>query len=270
MSPSSSAALGQAASDVVCPRIRHILSGSFNTVFLHLLTFDSLTRALNVVLSVPAQGPHQWLALGSIGVSRSSNTLQLNSPRTVYATTWADERRLSAWRVNIQHGAETIEHINSQPIIAAGSYLSVQPPPHDSRTSPAYGVESFGAHPDFLYQAGGPTGEVFRLNPTSGAIEDKVQQLIFLRGGQAELDAGADTGRKGLRYGAHNIDFDIHGLGYVADLGRNAILVYSRNPTTGQLELKSENPSPKQGDGPRHVVPSHDGRWVFSVTEHSE
>lgn len=78
-----------------CPRTRHILSGTFNTPHLHLLRFDTLTRALtpvhpapssatsshNANLSdtarletraeagvppevIPARGPHQFLTLG--------------------------------------------------------------------------------------------------------------------------------------------------------------------------------------------------------------
>lgn len=51
--------------------------------------------------------------------------------------------------------------------------------------------------------------------------------------------------------------------------GRNAILIYSQDPFTGQLTLLSETASPTKGDGPRHVVPSSDGKWVFAVTEHN-
>ncbi|CAO1628239.1 unnamed protein product [Parajaminaea phylloscopi] len=278
LTPTPNAALGVRLEQ--CPRYRHILTGTFNTVFLHLLTFDSLTNGLNVTLSVPAQGPHQYLALGSIGASTSSSFSTCGSSswdsnsRVVYATTWADDRRVSAWRVSLRDGSETIEHINSQPITAAGSYLTVQPPPYDSLTSPSYGVPSVAGHNGpgeaaYLYQVGGPTGEVFAISPETGAIGEQVQKLIFLPGGQAELDGGADTSRKSLRYGAHNIDFDVHGLGYVADLGRNAILVYARDSLTGAITLRSQASAPHDHDGPRHVVPSPDGRWVFSVTEHT-
>lgn len=52
--------------------------------------------------------------------------------------------------------------------------------------------------------------------------------------------------------------------------GRNAILTYQQDPETGLLgDLLSETPSPDDGDGPRHVVPSPDGNWVFAVTEHT-
>jgi len=51
--------------------------------------------------------------------------------------------------------------------------------------------------------------------------------------------------------------------------GRNSILVYKQDPSSGLLELLSECQSPREGDGPRHVVPSPDGKWVFTVTEHT-
>lgn len=233
--PSASAAVAAAhiaSQDQVCPRLRHIITGSFNTVFLHLLTFDSLTRSLSVTLSVPAQGPHQWLALGSMHTAGPSNTLP-PSHRVVYATTWDDEaRRVSAWRVGLEPGRESIEYINSKAIPAAGSYLSVQPPPYESRTSPSYGVRSrlktkrgsssssqgSSEQREFLYQAGGPTGEVFSLDSATGEIVDQRQRIVFLRGGEEELARGADTSRKSLRYGAHNVDFDVNGLAYIADL----------------------------------------------------
>lgn len=52
--------------------------------------------------------------------------------------------------------------------------------------------------------------------------------------------------------------------------GRNAILVYSVDPSTGELAFQSDSVAPGEKDGPRHAVPSRDGKWVFSVTEHSE
>lgn len=67
----------------------------------------------------------------------------------------------------------------------------------------------------FLYQAGGPTGEVFSIEEGTGALMGNQQELVFLEGGRAALDS-ADKSRKALRYGAHNVDFDINGLAYIA------------------------------------------------------
>ncbi|PWN19826.1 hypothetical protein BCV69DRAFT_313567 [Microstroma glucosiphilum] len=290
--PRGAAAAASAAAGT-CPRLRHILTGTFNTLFLHLLTFDTLTKDLTVTLSVPARGPHQYFALGGfipelssssgsgsgVGSSSAAGGAAHQASRIVYATTWSDVRELSAWSVSLVPGQEKVSLINAREILAAGSYVAVQPPPFESRTSPAYGVKSSlqgatsssnssGGPSRFLYQAGGPTGEVFELDPTTGAIGVKTQQLVLLPGGEEAL-AGADKSRKSLRYGAHNVDFDINGLAYVADLGRNAILIYSRDVSTGHLTLLSSNPSPASGDGPRHVVPTACGRWVFAVTEHN-
>lgn len=53
--------------------------------------------------------------------------------------------------------------------------------------------------------------------------------------------------------------------------GRNAIFVHSRDHTTGHLSSTPllEIPSPASHDGPRHVVPSPNGRYIFAVTEHT-
>ncbi|CAO1623471.1 unnamed protein product [Sympodiomycopsis kandeliae] len=240
-----------------CPRVRYLLSGTFNTLSLHLLAFDTLTNELSLKTTIEAQGPHQYLTLGRIRNDRE---------REVYATTWAQDRRVSSWKVSLD--AESITYINSQAVTATPSYVSVQPPPYFSLTSPSYGVETSEAR-SYLYQAGGPTGEVFSLDNSIGSIGDKVQGLIFLKGGENQL-ANSDKTRKALRYGGHSVDFDVNGLGYVADLGRNSILVYSRDAEDGTLKGPiAEVPSPTEHDGPRHVVPSPNGRYIFAVTEHN-
>lgn len=39
---------------------------------------------------------------------------------------------------------------------------------------------------------------------------------------------------------------------------------------TGKLELITKAPSFGTHDGPRHVLPSPDGQFLYVVTEHSE
>lgn len=47
-------------------------------------------------------------------------------------------------------------------------------------------------------------------------------------------------------------------------------MTYQYDAETGLLgRLLSETTSPDAGDGPRHVVPSPDGHWVFAITEHT-
>lgn len=119
-----------------------------------------------------------------------------------------------------------------------------------------------------MYSAGGPTGEVHAIDAATGALQDKVQEIVFLRGGEKDV-LSADKTRKALRYGAHNVDVARGNLAFVADVGRNSILTYTQDPMTGALSLLGETAMPAEKDGPRHVVPSPCGRLVFSVTEHT-
>lgn len=149
---------------------------------------------------------------------------------------------------------------------ATSSYVHVQPPPYFSLTTPCYGVSP--ATSKFLFSAGGPTGEVHSIDPLSGAIKEKEQEIVFLKGGEKDL-ASADKTRKALRYGAHSVDIGLNNLAYIADVGRNSILVYSYNSNTGSLDFVNEVHSQGKNDGPRHVVPSFTGKRVFMVTEHT-
>lgn len=137
-------------------------------------------------------------------------------------------------------GEPRVELINSRPIVSAGSYLAVREQQEQQSSS------SSSSRPQaYLYQAGGPTGEVFELDLDSsssssssyGGIGRQVQDLIFVDQPQDEEaaakeerkgitaakrianDASIDKTRKGLRYRAHSVEFDeVHGLAYVAHL----------------------------------------------------
>lgn len=108
-------------SEGACPRVRHLLTGTFNTHFLHLLSFDSLTRTLSVLASLPAQGPHSFLAAG-----RSSSSAGKLVDR-VYATTWAQEKTLSAWSIDWHGEAAQVRLINSVPISEKSKQKPFQP-----------------------------------------------------------------------------------------------------------------------------------------------
>ncbi|EPQ32185.1 uncharacterized protein PFL1_00382 [Pseudozyma flocculosa PF-1] len=249
--------------ETTCPRVRHIVTGTFNTEALYVLGYDILDSSLRIEQRIDAEGPHQFLALGRTE----------SGGKTIYATTWAKRKSLSAWSV-VGGGAGSggsgqvgLRHINTVDITATSSYVHVQPPPYASLTAPSYCLAPGPSR--HLYSAGGPTGELHALDGATGAILDKRQEYVYLVGGEAAL-AGADKTRKALRYGAHNLDFGPHRLAYVADLGRNAILVYTYDDEeAGTLRLVEQVQSPREGDGPRHVVPSPDGHWFFSVTEHT-
>ncbi|UZJ53453.1 hypothetical protein CBS101457_002773 [Exobasidium rhododendri] len=262
--PSTSSILGTAAasSSFICPRIRHFVSGTFNSPFLHLFSFDTLTRSLSLLSTLPGYGPHSFLTVG-----RTSNAGAGILVDTVYATTWAETPELIAWRVNWdQQEVKGLEWLGNVPITATSSYVHVQPPAYASLTSPSFGVPASTSK--YLFSAGGPTGEMHKIDSETGALLNKEQEILFLRGGEKDL-AKADKTRKALRYGAHNVDVGPHNLAYIADVGRNSILVYSYDPSSGHLSFLNEVPSPSDHDGPRHVAPSYSGKHVFMVTEHT-
>jgi carboxy-cis,cis-muconate cyclase len=245
-----------------CPRHRHLISGTFNSNLMHILSFDTLTRTLSLLSSLPAYGPHSFLTSG--------RTLDLESNRlvnTVYATTWAEKKELCAWKLDWK-GEELngLKWLGNVPITATSSYVHIQPPPYSCLTAPCYNAEPGPSR--FLYSAGGPTGEVHLIDQTTGMIQEKVQEIIFLREGKKAL-AKADKTRVALRYGAHNVDIGQDKLAYIADVGRNSILTYKQDSERGSLDLLSETSMISEGDGPRHVVPSPDGKYVYSVTEHT-
>ncbi|PBK66153.1 putative isomerase YbhE [Armillaria solidipes] len=82
----------------------HILSGSFTSFSLFLLAFSPLNRSLRLLRTVPAAGPHQYIA---------------QTPQAVYATTWATPPALHAWTL------PSLAHIGSTPITSTSSYITV-------------------------------------------------------------------------------------------------------------------------------------------------
>lgn len=180
---------------LVCPRVHYLLCGTFNTLFLYLLAFSPYAtpsaagagegpvrrRPLEVHRRVRAQGPHQFIALD-------------HDRSTAYATTWAQPPTLSSWHV-LEHGRRGLEHVNTVPISATGSYLAVSPP-----SLP---------FPPRVYQAGGPVAQAFAIDPHTGGYAEQLQEVIYLAGGQRELDDPAtDKTRVALRYGSHAVDLD--------------------------------------------------------------
>lgn len=109
----SAAALDNRASTSICPRIRHLVSGTFNSPFLHLLSFDTLTRTLSILSTLPGYGPHSFLAVG-----RTANAAKGVLVDTVYATTWAEDKpELIAWRVKRgEEEVQTLEWLGNVPI----------------------------------------------------------------------------------------------------------------------------------------------------------
>ena len=241
------------------------MTGTFNSPDLFVLSYDALDSELSIRHTVRAEGPHQYLALG----------VSSTGAQTVYATTWGAPSALSAWYVSSDD--YNLSFGNRREITATGSYVHVQPPPYFTQSAPGFGGAPGVAR--WLGSAGGPTGELHRLDAETGAIGERVKELVFLAGGEKEL-AGADKTRKALRYGAHSFDCSpaieenasdsvsasaVSQVAFVADLGANAVQAY----TFPALEHLYTIASAEEGDGPRHAIPHPHHPLVFTVTEHT-
>ncbi|SJX60325.1 related to muconate cycloisomerase / uncharacterized protein [Sporisorium reilianum f. sp. reilianum] len=237
-----------------CARKHHIVSGTFNSRSLFVLTYDTLLATLSITHTVRAEGPHQYLALG----------VSTSGAQTVYATTWAPVSTLSAWHVSPTY---ELSFGNSVEITATGSYVHVQPPPYSSLSAPAFGGQAGVAR--WLGSAGGPTGELHVLDPVTGRIGTKVKELVFLPSGSSALE-GADKSRRALRSGAHSFDCTPASptgeqVAYIADLGANAVQAYTFPALQHLYTIRSK----RSGDGPRHAIPHPHLPVVFAVTEHT-
>lgn len=219
----------------VSERVHYILSGTFNTLCMYVLAFTPAKALLEVSHRVQGNGPHQYLALDG---HRS----------TAYATTWAQPPELSSWRV-LEGGSGGVELLNTVPITATSSYISTW-------------------QDKFVYSAGGPTGELHRLDPETHAFGEKLQQFLYVDS-EEQLEK-EDKTRVALRYGSHGIDISSRNQVFVPHLGHNSIFMYDLDAETGMLTEVANVPSYGDGhDAPRHNVPSPDGNFLFAVTEHT-
>lgn len=74
----------------------------------------------------------------------------------------------------------------------------------------------------------------------------------------------------GLRHGSHGIDLSPDGsVCYVPDIGRNCVWTMDVNPGNGALSLGEKSVAPRSNDGPRHTISHPDGRYIYSLQEHS-
>ncbi|GAA6047554.1 hypothetical protein JCM3770_005805 [Rhodotorula araucariae] len=235
-------------SESLSPRLHYLLSGTFNSLFLYLLAFSPYAPAgptLAVHRKYRAEGPHQFIALSS-------------DRKTAFATTWAQPPSLSSWEV-LAGGKDGIRKINTVPISATGSYLAVSP-------------TSLGFTPPVVYQAGGPVAQAFAVDAATGGFGDQLQEVIYLDGGEEELrDPKTDKTRVALRYGSHAVDIDpVLQRAYVPHVGRDSIFVYSFNADGTLHHLNEVRSHGNWGhEGPRHSIPSTDGKKLYVVTEHT-
>ncbi|GAA5855743.1 hypothetical protein JCM8547_001665 [Rhodosporidiobolus lusitaniae] len=215
----------------------HLLVGTFNTSRIFTLAFDASKQTLEIVKINEGQAPHSWLALNE-------------AKDRLYATSWTEPPAIASYSISpiSSSSPPSVTHLTSLPTAARSGYVCV------SKTH--------------AYSAGGPTGEVFAIDPESGALKEEVQKLDFV-GEKKQRDDGSTMDFGGLRHGSHSFDLGPGGkLAYVADIGRNAVFVFRVLPS-GQLELTEKNIAPRPTDGPRHVTPHPNGQYVYSLQEHS-
>ncbi|KPI43017.1 Muconate cycloisomerase 1 [Cyphellophora attinorum] len=238
------------------PDSHNFIVGTFNTPHLYTLSFTP-PSTLTILAKHNAVGSHSWLHLNE-------------SKTNLYATAWTEPPSVAAYKINDSAG-KSVSQISLAHTATRSGYVTA------TKTA--------------LFSAGGPSGEVFSLDPESGAIiqpssekpdsnhpngtntSSKIQPLQTLsfidaenkqNAGNAVLDFG------GLRHGAHSTDLSPseHAL-YVADIGRNCIWTYSVSPTNGTLTLGEKHISPRPDDGPRHVWPHPNGKVVYCLQEHT-
>ncbi|KAJ7638192.1 hypothetical protein FB45DRAFT_397075 [Roridomyces roridus] len=233
--------------------VYHILTGSFRSFSLFLLAFNPLQLSIDLVQTIPAFGPHQYIGLGP--------RLQgQQDARYAYTTSWALPPTLQSWVYEGQPEPR-VRFVESAGITATSSYVTV-PPPYTH-----------------LYAAGGPSAQVHAL-PAQQApgFGPHAQELYFVPQDEWET---ADKTRKALRYGSHGVEFAFPtggpALAFIPVLGGSTIEIYSR-AADGTLIHIDTSPAPQrpgdgaaheEEDGTRHVKVHPNGRILYCVTEHS-
>lgn len=214
--------------------------GTFNTPELYTLRFTpGPAPRLDILRKSSAIGSHSWLALSP-------------DKQHLYATAWTEPPSIAAYSLT----SGEPELINSKPVKARSGYVCC------SKTH--------------VYSAGGPTGEVYTIG-LDGGLQDLVQELSFVDESSATQpnSSGVKHGDfGGLRHGAHSADLSPDGNNlYIADIGRNCVWTYSINHAaengSRHLDLGTKSIAPRAEDGPRHCTVHPNGRYLYSLQEHT-
>ncbi|KAJ9102495.1 hypothetical protein QFC21_002895 [Naganishia friedmannii] len=253
-----------------------IICGTFTSIYLYILQFSTLSRDLTIQSRIPAQGPHQYLALtpgraglyatswawppslygfsvgAAVGGGARGGVEVVYQGKTPITRISVLRRRLrvrstspeaAVWRLSVMLGGglESVHLAEREQC-----YLPFPPYPihayrPSSRVAPPAAISSYititNTH---IYSIGGPTGEV-HVKPNATSVTgfgEKVQDVLFV---PAEELEGWDKTNKAL------------------------------TQPDGSLELVKEVKSIREGDGPRHAVVSSNGRSqfvdVYDITE---
>ncbi|KAK6368602.1 hypothetical protein LTR64_006757 [Lithohypha guttulata] len=224
--------------------------GTFATPYLFTLRFTpasstSNESSLKILKQHEGLGSHSWLHLSSPGTTGTQN---------LYATAWTEPSSLAAYAV---HTPTDIKLLNTVATKSRSGYVCAS-----------------GTH---AYSAGGATGEVFALDFKSGAFTSSSEstehsndtsstdiqpvQLLDFVDTSGQRDNGSTMDFGGLRHGAHSAD--------LSPDGRNCIWTYSIGASKEHMKLAEKKISPRKHDGPRHVWPHPNGKFVYCLQEHS-
>lgn len=177
-----------------CAMLRYLVVGTFDAPVIYVLSFDTISRELRIVQqSCAAPSAHSWLSLNA-------------RKDRLYATMWTEPPGLACYSVtrsSSSSGAPSLRLMNTVETRSRSGYCCV-------------------SKAGYVYSAGGPTGEVFRVSPEDGSFEQEaalVQRVEFVERGGKQRDDGSVNDFGGLRHGAHSADLspDEHTL-YVADM----------------------------------------------------
>lgn len=217
--------------------------GTFNHNALYTLHFDPSTASLSLIRDNPAISGHSWLSLSQ-------------NRRHLYATAWTKPQPSIA-AYSVRSSGRDIQFLNAKHVKALSGYVC--------------------ANKTHVFSAGGPSGEVFRLE-ADGSIGKLVQELDFVTGQGANVSEQRGEvphgSYGGLRHGAHSVDLSPDGRSiYIPDIGRNCIWTYvvrqTRDFDAPPLTFGTKHISPREHDGPRHTWPHPNGKVLYSLQEHS-
>ena len=128
----------------------------------------------------------------------------------LYATAWTEPPGLAAYSVSRPTSTlpPSLSLINSVTTAARSGYVCCSA--------------------KAVYSAGGPTGEVFAIDPSTGGFKkDLLQKLDFVEQEKGQRDDGGVMDFGGLRHGAHSADLSPDGkLLYIADMCVRRCLQY--------------------------------------------
>jgi carboxy-cis,cis-muconate cyclase len=221
--------------------------GTFNHSVLYTLHFSPPTKDskadLQIIRPNPAISGHSWLSFSA-------------NKKFLYTTAWTKPNPSIA-AYSVKNSGREIQFLNAKRVKALSGYVC--------------------ANSTHVFSAGGPSGEVFRIE-ADGSIGPLVQELDFVTGqGENVSEKRGDVPHGsfgGLRHGGHSADLSPDGRSlYIADIGRNCIWTYSvkktRDVSEPPLTLGSKHISPREGDGPRHCWPHPNGKILYCLQEHT-